>query len=99
MRIALDCLGGTKGEGFFAFKRLTYIDGLKITMDEKRIRNLLSSTTCHSCGQHYEAVRISVLKHRRAWLLSLHCPGCNRRCSAFVSLRPYKPSEVVGELN
>ena len=68
----MDCIGGTKGEGFFIAKRPTYTDRLKMAMGEKPVGKLLSSTKCESCGQHYEPVRISVLKQRQSWLLSMH---------------------------
>jgi hypothetical protein len=66
-------------------------------MDEEFTEDLFSNIECESCGQHYEAVRISVLRRRRGWLLSIYCPGCKRRLSAFFSVRAHEASEVVGE--
>jgi len=68
-------------------------------MEETFIRQLVASTKCVVCGQHYKADNISVLGHQEdLWLLRVLCSGCHTQFLVAAAVKEGRKPQVITDL-
>jgi DNA-directed RNA polymerase subunit RPC12/RpoP len=69
-------------------------------MDEQLVQRLMTSLKCRRCGSRYGNCDIQVLGQReKMWLLSVHCPHCQKKGLLAVSLKPGPSRRPVTDLS
>lgn len=68
-------------------------------MEERLIKQLMTSMRCDCCGQFYESYNIDVLGHREdLWFLRVLCSVCHTQCLVAAVIRQGGTPEVVTDL-
>jgi len=68
-------------------------------MKENRIKRLVASIKCSSCGQNYEISDIDVLGHSEdLWFLRVLCTACKNQCLVAAIIGAEKVPVAVTDL-
>ena len=68
-------------------------------MDERFIKDLISTMKCGVCGRRYETANVDILGHRDdLWFLSVFCPQCHTQGLMAATIKKCKASEIVTDL-
>ncbi len=69
-------------------------------MDERIIKQLMTTLKCRQCGGQYGSSNIQVLGQRKElWFLSVHCPHCQNEGLLALSAKRHSCPQPVSELN
>jgi hypothetical protein len=68
-------------------------------MDERTVKQLITSIKCGSCGKNYDEDHIEVIEHRdELWFLKVSCTQCRLKCLVAAIIRKEGEPEVVTDL-
>ena len=69
-------------------------------MNERLIKQLLSTVRCSECGDHYQADNLKILGHQDdTWFVNACCPACYKRVFVVAIIKKDKPLQIVKELS
>lgn len=69
-------------------------------MNERFIKQLLSTVRCSECGDHYQADNLKILGHQDdTWFVNACCPACYKRAFVVAVIKKDKPLQIITELS
>ena len=66
-------------------------------VDDKFIKDLMSSMKCSACGQCYQPSNIEVIGHQEdVWFLSVYCSSCSAHALVTAVIKTERESGKIG---